>query len=141
MVGCIGVSEPGGGSDVASLKTKAVRKGDDLIINGQKMWITNSLQADWMCMLANTNDGKPHLSKSLIIVPMYEPGVIKARDIKKLGNHSSDTGLIFFEDVRVPAANIIGEEGKGFTYQMQQFQVGPFVCLIIQLLFNIMCCN
>ena len=123
MVTCIGVSEPGGGSDVASVKTNAVRKGDDLIINGQKMWITNSLQADWMCLLANTREGNPHQNKSLIIVPMDTPGVIKAKKIEKMGMHSSDTGLIFFEDVKVPASNIIGEEGMGFTYQMLQFQV------------------
>ena len=123
MVTCIGVSEPGGGSDVASVKTNAVRKGDDLVINGQKMWITNSLQADWMCLLANTREGNPHQNKSLIIVPMDTPGVVKAKKIEKMGMHSSDTGLIFFEDVKVPAANIIGEEGMGFTYQMLQFQV------------------
>ena len=123
MVACVGVSEPGGGSDVASCKTSAVRKGDDLVINGQKMWITNSLQADWMCLLANTREGKPHMNKSLIVVPMDSPGVIKAKKIEKMGMHSSDTGLIFFEDVKVPAANIIGEEGMGFTYQMLQFQV------------------
>ena len=123
MVTCIGVSEPGGGSDVASVKTNAVRKGDDLIINGQKMWITSSLQADWMCLLANTREGNPHQNKSLIIVPMDTPGVVKAKKIEKMGMHSSDTGLIFFEDVKVPAANIIGEEGMGFTYQMLQFQV------------------
>jgi len=122
MVACVGVSEPGGGSDVASCKTSAVRKGDDLVINGQKMWITNSLQADWMCLLANTREGKPHMNKSLIVVPMDSPGVIKAKKIEKMGMHSSDTGLIFFEDVKVPAANIIGEEGMGFTYQMLQFQ-------------------
>ena len=123
MVTCIGVSEPGGGSDVSAVKTKAVRKGDDLIINGQKMWITNSLQADWMCLLANTREGNPHQNKSLIIVPMDTPGVVKAKKIEKMGMHSSDTGLIFFEDVKVPASNIIGEEGMGFTYQMLQFQV------------------
>jgi len=122
MVACVGVSEPGGGSDVASCKTTAVPKGDDLVINGQKMWITNSLQADWMCLLANTREGKPHMNKSLIIVPMDSPGVIKAKKIEKMGMHSSDTGLIFFEDVKVPASNIIGEEGMGFTYQMLQFQ-------------------
>ena len=123
MVACVGVSEPGGGSDVASVKTTAVRKGDELVINGQKMWITNSLQADWMCVLANTSEGKPHLNKSLIIVPMDSSGVIKAKKIEKMGMHSSDTGLIFLEDVRVPAANLIGDEGMGFTYQMLQFQV------------------
>merc|ERR1712179_583975 len=102
------------------MKTRVVRKGNDLIINGQKMWITNSFQADWM--LASTSEGHPHRNKSLIIVPMNEPGVIKAQKIEKLGMHCSDTGLIFFEDVRVPASYIIGEKGKGFTYQMEQFQ-------------------
>ena len=123
MVTCLGVSEPSAGSDVAGMKTRVVRKGNDLIINGQKMWITNSFQADWMCMLASTSEGHPHRNKSLIIVPMNEPGVIKAQKIEKLGMHCSDTGLIFFEDVRVPASYIIGEKGKGFTYQMEQFQV------------------
>ncbi len=119
---CVGVSEPSGGSDVASLKTTAVRRGDDWIINGQKMWITNSLQADWMCLLANTRDGKAHENKSLIIVPMNAPGVTRKRIDKKLGMHPSDTGHIIFEDVRVPVTNTIGEEGMGFTYQMLQFQ-------------------
>lgn len=122
VVTCVAVSEPGGGSDVAACKTNAVRKGDDLVINGQKMWITNSLQADWMCLLANTREGGPHVNKSLIIVPMDTPGIVKAKKIEKMGMHCSDTGLIYFEDVRVPATNIIGEEGMGFTYQMMQFQ-------------------
>lgn len=125
MVSCIGVSEPSGGSDVANIKTKAVKKGDDLVINGQKMWITNSLQADWMCLLANTDTTgkrKIHNSMSLIIVPMDTKGVVKAKKIEKLGMHSSDTGLIFFEDVHVPSSYIIGDEGLGFTYQMLQFQ-------------------
>jgi citronellyl-CoA dehydrogenase len=130
MVSCLGVSEPSAGSDVASMKTKAVRKGDDLIINGQKMWITNSLQADWMCTLVSTSEGHPHRNKSLVIVPMNEPGVIKAKKIEKMGNHCSDTGLIFLEDVRVPASYIIGEEGKGFTYQMEQFQVINKLCFM-----------
>jgi citronellyl-CoA dehydrogenase len=121
-VACIGVSEPAGGSDVASITTKAERKGDEWVINGQKMWITNSLQADWMCLLANTSGGKAHENKTLIIVPMDTKGVVKAKKIDKMGMHSSDTGLIFFEDVRVPVSNMIGEEGMGFTYQMLQFQ-------------------
>ena len=121
-VGCIGVSEPAAGSDVAGLKTKAVRDGDDWIINGEKMWITNSLQADWMCLLANTSEGKIHLNKSLIMVPMDTKGVVKAKNIKKIGMNSSDTGHIFFEDVRVPMSYTIGEPNMGFTYQMLQFQ-------------------
>ena len=121
-VGCIGVSEPGAGSDVASIKTTAKKVGGDYVINGAKMWITNSLQADWMCLLANTSEGAAHKNKSLIMVPMNTPGVTRAKKIRKIGMMSSDTGLIHFDDVRVPQTNRIGEEGMGFTYQMQQFQ-------------------
>ncbi len=122
MVACVGVSEPGAGSDVSAVKTTARKDGGDYIINGAKMWITNSLQADWMCLLANTSEGAAHKNKSLIVVPMNTPGVIKAQKIRKIGMMASDTGLIHFDDVRVPQANRIGEEGLGFTYQMQQFQ-------------------
>ncbi len=121
-VACVGVSEPGAGSDVASIKTTARKDGGDYVINGAKMWITNSLQADWMCLLANTSDGSVHKNKSLIIVPMNTPGVTKAKKIRKIGMMASDTGLIHFDDVRVPQRHRIGEEGAGFTYQMLQFQ-------------------
>ncbi|HKW84406.1 MAG TPA: acyl-CoA dehydrogenase family protein [Burkholderiaceae bacterium] len=122
MVGCIGVSEPGAGSDVASIKTTAKKSGDDYVINGAKMWITNSLQADWMCVLANTSEGAAHKNKSLIMVPMDTPGVTRAKKIRKIGMMASDTGLIHFDDVRVPQRYRVGEEGMGFTYQMMQFQ-------------------
>jgi citronellyl-CoA dehydrogenase len=121
MVGCIGVSEPSAGSDVAAIKTRARRVEGDYVINGSKMWITNSLQADWCCLLANTSDGPGHKNKSLIIVPMDAPGITKQK-IHKIGMHSSDTGLIFFDDVKVPARNLIGQEGMGFMFQMLQFQ-------------------
>ncbi|BFZ06366.1 hypothetical protein BsWGS_09405 [Bradybaena similaris] len=121
-VACIGVSEPGAGSDVANIQTRASSNGDDLIINGGKMWITNGTQADWMCCLANTSQGKPHLNKSLVCLPMNLPGITVAKDVKKIGMWSSDTAQIYFEDVRVPKSHIIGEEGKGFLYQMLQFQ-------------------
>ncbi|CAN7651489.1 acyl-CoA dehydrogenase family protein [Variovorax sp. LjRoot290] len=127
-VGCIGVSEPGAGSDVAGLKSHARKDGGDYLITGQKMWITNSLQADWMCMLVNTSDGPAHRNKSLVIVPMDSPGIEKAKKIKKIGMHSSDTGLIYFDNVRVPQRNRIGEEGQGFVYQMQQFQEERLWC-------------
>ena len=122
MVGCIGVSEPGAGSDVASIKSHARKDGDDYVITGQKMWITNSLQADWMCMLVNTSDGPQHKNKSLVMVPMNTPGIEKARKIRKIGMHASDTGLIYFDEVRVPQRYRIGAEGQGFMYQMMQFQ-------------------
>merc|ERR1739838_1276426 len=80
-VACLGVSEPGGGSDVAAATTTARRVGDDLVINGQKMWITNAFQADWMCLLANTREGNPHRNKSLICLPMDTPGIHLAKKI------------------------------------------------------------
>src|SRR6202000_1599630 len=122
QVACIGVSEPGAGSDVASIKTHARADGDDYVINGGKMWITNGVQADWICLLANTSDGQVHRNKSLICVPMKSKGVTVARKLDKMGMRSSDTAQIFFDEVRVPKRNRIGEEGKGFTYQMLQFQ-------------------
>ncbi|XP_075275442.1 putative acyl-CoA dehydrogenase 6 [Opisthocomus hoazin] len=122
FVACLGVSEAGAGSDVASIKTTAVRKGDEYVINGGKMWTTSGCQADWMCLLANTSEGPPHRNKSLICLPMNLPGIHVAKKIDKLGMRSSDTAQIFFEDVKVPRKNLIGEEGKGFTYQMLQFQ-------------------
>jgi len=122
LVGCIGVSEVGSGSDVASLKTTARKDGDDYIINGGKMWITNGIQADWMCCLVNTSDDKPHKNKSLVIVPMNAPGVQRARKLHKLGMWASDTAQIFFDDVRVPQRYRIGPEGAGFMLQMLQFQ-------------------
>jgi citronellyl-CoA dehydrogenase len=121
MVGCLGVSEAGGGSDVAAAKTRAEKDGDDYIINGSKMWITNGLQADWCCLLANTSNGPAHKNKSLIIVPMNLPGISKL-PIEKMGMHSSDTAQLFFDNVRVPQRNLIGHEGAGFTLQMLQFQ-------------------
>ncbi len=126
-VGCIGVSEPGAGSDVSAIKTVARKDGDDYVISGQKMWITNSIQADWMCMLVNTSDGPAHKNKSLVMVPLRENGkTIKGfevgQKIKKIGMNSSDTGLLFFDEVRVPQRYRIGAEGAGFLYQMQQFQ-------------------
>ena len=121
-VACIGVSEPHAGSDVSAIKTTARKDGDDYIINGGKMWITNSLQADWMCLLANTSEGAAHKNKSLIVVPMNTPGITRAKKIRKIGMMASDTGVIHFDDVRVPQRFRIGEEGMGFTYQMMQFQ-------------------
>lgn len=122
LVGCIGVSEPHAGSDVAAIKTSARKEGGDYVISGSKMWITNGCQADFCVLLANTSEGQMHQNKSLIVVPMDTPGVSVARKIDKLGMGSSDTAQLHFDEVRVPQSNLIGEEGRGFTYQMQQFQ-------------------
>lgn len=126
-VASVAISEPSGGSDVAALKTTAKPSGDDLIINGSKMWITNGFHSDWLCLLANTSDGKPHRNKSLICVPKNVKGLHVSKKIKKMGLKCSDTALLYFEDVRVPKSHIIGEEGQGFTYQMLQF-VDERVC-------------
>ncbi len=122
MVAAIGVSEPGAGSDVAAIKTTAVKKADDYVINGSKMWITNSTQSDFICLLANTSDGPAHTNKSLIVVPSNTPGINFSEKLDKLGMRSSDTAQIFFDNVRVPQRYCIGQEGAGFTQQMVQFQ-------------------
>ncbi len=126
-VACLGVSEVGSGSDVASIKTTAKKDGDDYVINGGKMWTTNGTQADWMCLLANTSEGQVHRNKTLICLPLKEngkhrKGVTVARKLDKLGMRSSDTAQLYFEDLRAPQRYRIGEEGMGFTYQMMQFQ-------------------
>ncbi len=126
FVVCLGVSESGAGSDVASLKTTARKDGDDYVINGSKMWITNGTQADWMCLLANTGGDNVHRNKSLICLPLRENGKLRPgitmNKIKKVGMWSSDTAQVFFDDVRVPQRFRVGDEGQGFTYQMKQFQ-------------------
>ena len=122
QVACIGVSEPGAGSDVAGIRTTARKDGGDYVVNGGKLWITNGAQADWMCCLANTSEGSPHRNKSLIILPMETRGVTVERRLRKIGMHSSDTAQIHFDEVRVPLRHLVGQEGAGFTYQMLQFQ-------------------
>lgn len=121
-VACIGVSEAGAGSDVAGLKTTAKTEGDDYVINGSKMWITNATQGDFICLLANTSEGAVHKNKSLIIVPLDSAGISVSEPIDKIGMRASDTGQIFFDDVRVPKRYCIGQENMGFTLQMMQFQ-------------------
>ena len=122
-VAAIGVSETGAGSDVASIRTTARTDGDDYVIDGAKMWITNGMQADWICLLVNTSpDGGPHRNKSLLCVPLDAKGITRPGKLRKLGMWAADTAQIFFDGVRVPRRNRIGEEGKGFLYQMEQFQ-------------------
>jgi citronellyl-CoA dehydrogenase len=118
----IAVSEASGGSDVAAIRTVAKKDGSDYVINGSKMWITNAAQADWMCLLVNTGEGPVHMNKTLVVVPTKLKGVTVGPKIAKLGMLASDTCPVFFEDVRVPQRNRIGEEGMGFMMQMVQFQ-------------------
>lgn len=122
MVAAIGVTEPGAGSDVAALKTRARRDGDSYVINGSKMFITNGCQADFVTTLCRTSDNPGYHSFSLLVVPTDTPGFSVGQKLDKLGLHSSDTALLYFDDLRVPAENLIGREGEGFIYQMQQFQ-------------------
>jgi citronellyl-CoA dehydrogenase len=117
----IAVTEPDAGSDVAGIRTRARRDGDDWIINGSKMYITNSLQADWICMLVRTSDEGGYRGMSQIIVPADTPGFSVAKKLDKFGMRASDTGLLSFDDVRVPVANTIGEVDRGFQQQMVQF--------------------
>lgn len=127
MVGCVAVTEPGTGSDVASIITRAEKDGDDYVINGAKMYITNGTQADWVCLLARTEPGKGYRGMSLIIVPTDTPGFSVSRKLEKLGNRSSDTAVLSFENARVPQSNLIGAEGMGFYLQMEQFQMERLV--------------
>jgi citronellyl-CoA dehydrogenase len=127
MVTAIAVTEPDAGSDVAGIRTRAVRDGDEWVINGTKLYITNGTQADWLCLLARTSDlddserGR-YRGMSQIVVPTDAAGFSVSRKLDKLGNRSSDTAELSLVDVRVPVANTIGEIGRGFQQQMAQFQ-------------------
>ena len=121
-VAAVALSEVGAGSDLAAIKTYARKDGDDYIINGEKMWITNAVQANFFCTLVNTSNDNPHENKSLILVPTSTPGLKVGKKIEKLGQTTSDTAPVYFEDVRVPKRYCIGEEGGGFRIQMQQLQ-------------------
>lgn len=118
----IAVTEPDAGSDVAGLRTSATRDGDEWVINGSKTYITNGVQADWICLLARTSNEGGYRGMSQIIVPTSTPGFHVSRKLKKLGNWSSDTAELSFVEVRVPVANTIGEIGRGFQQQMNQFE-------------------
>src|SRR5581483_2172415 len=113
MVASIAVTEPDAGSDVAGLRTRAVRDGDEWVINGSKLYITNGTQADWLCVLARTSDEGGSRGMSQIVVPSGTPGFSVSRKLNKLGNWSSDTAELSFVDARVPFANTIGVEGRG----------------------------
>ncbi|WP_069166892.1 acyl-CoA dehydrogenase family protein [Nocardia altamirensis] len=117
----VAVTEPEAGSDVAAIRTQARRDGDDWVINGSKMFITNAVQADWLCTLVRTSPEGGYRGISQIIVPTDAPGFKVHRKLDKLGMRASDTGLLTFEDVRVPVRNTIGEIGRGFQQQMSQF--------------------
>ena len=129
MVGAIAVTEPDAGSDVAALKTFAKKDGDYYVLNGSKTYITNGTQADFLTLLARTSDDPGYHSFGLFVVPTDLPGFHISKKLDKMGMHSSDTAELYFDDMRIPAENLIGEESEGFIYQMQQFQHERFAAL------------
>ena len=129
LVGAIAVTEPDAGSDVAALKTFAKRDGDSYVLNGSKTYITNGTQADFLTLLARTSDETGYHCFSLFVVPTDLPGFKVSRKLDKLGMRSSDTAELYFDDMRIPRENLIGQEGEGFIYQMQQFQHERFSAL------------
>lgn len=129
MVSAIAVTEPDAGSDVAAIKTTARKEGDVYVINGSKTFITNGTQADFLTLLARSSDDPGYHSFSLFVVPTDLPGFEVSKKLDKLGMRSSDTAELFFDNLKVPAENLIGKEGEGFIQQMQQFQHERFSVL------------
>ncbi|WP_051327019.1 acyl-CoA dehydrogenase family protein [Desulfatibacillum aliphaticivorans] len=129
LVGAIAVTEPAAGSDVSALQSTARRDGSCYVLNGSKMFITNGTQADFYTLLARTSDEPGYHAFSLFVVPADLPGVHVSRKLEKIGVWCSDTAELFFDDVRIPAENLIGQEGEGFIYQMRQFQHERFSLL------------
>jgi alkylation response protein AidB-like acyl-CoA dehydrogenase len=119
---CLGITEPDAGSDVAGIKTRAVRDGEDFVINGSKTYITNGHRAHGIVLVTKTDPDAGYDGFSLFLVPMDAPGVIREKKLRKMGMHASDTALLAFQDVRVPASAMLGEEGKGFYHIMWELQ-------------------
>ena len=120
-IAALGISEPDAGSDVASIKTTARHEGGDLVINGAKMWITNGTRADFITLAVRTG-GAGHGGVSLLTFPTDARGFSVSKKLEKVGNLSSDTALLFFEDCKVPARYLLGEENEGFYHVMTNFQ-------------------
>jgi citronellyl-CoA dehydrogenase len=121
MIAALGISEPGGGSDVAALKTRARIDGDDLVISGQKLWITNGTRADFIILAVRTG-AEGHKGVSLVLFPTKTKGFSVGKKLKKVGNMASDTAELFFDECRIPQRYILGEMNKGFYYVMHNFQ-------------------
>lgn len=118
LIGCLAITEPGGGSDVQAVRMTAIRKGDHFVVNGSKTFITNGVNSDFIIAAVKTNPEQKGMS--MLIIDRDTPG-IRATKLKKLGWHASDTGEIAFDEVKVPIENFLGEEGQGFFYIMQHF--------------------
>ena len=119
-VGAIAMSEPGAGSDLQSVKTTAIRKGDKYVLNGSKTFITNGWNADVVIVVAKTDPAKGAKGTSLVVVDTTMKGFTKGRRLKKLGLKGQDTSELFFDNVEVPAENLLGQENNGFIYLMQE---------------------
>ena len=127
-VGSLGITEPGAGSDVAGIRTTAIRDGDEFVINGSKTFITNGTRADFIVLVCKTNPEERHAGITLFVLDLRDdegnlvPGFSVSAELEKMGMHASDTGELAFEDVRVPASAILGEEGKGFYHIAWELQ-------------------
>jgi alkylation response protein AidB-like acyl-CoA dehydrogenase len=119
---CLGITEPDAGSDVKGIKTRAVRDGDDYVINGSKTYITNGHRADMIVLVTKTDPDAGYDGFTLFLVPMDSPGVIREKKLQKMGMHASDTALLAFQDVRVPSTAVLGQVGKGFYHIMWELQ-------------------
>ena len=120
-IGSLGISEPGGGSDVANIKTRARTEGSDLVISGQKLWITNGTRADFIVLAVRTGV-EGHKGISLVLFPTKTKGFSVGKKLKKIGNLASDTAELFFDECRIPARYILGQKDRGFYYIMENFQ-------------------
>lgn len=128
----VAMTEPETGSDLASIRTRARRDGDSWVLNGQKTFISNGLISDLIVVAAKTGDEKtpPHRAVSLFVVPADAPGFSRKGPIRKIGLHAQDTAELYFDDCRIPAGNLLGEEGKGFVQLMEKLQQERLVCVI-----------
>ena len=129
MIGCLCISEPFGGSDVAGMRTTAIKKGDTYVINGSKTFITNGIYSDYLVVAAKTNPEDKHKGMSILLVDRNTPGISSTK-LDKLGWRASDTAEIAFDNVVIPAENLMGEEGKGFPYIMQHFALERLIMAI-----------
>lgn len=120
-IGSLGITEPNAGSDVASIKTTARADGEHYVVNGSKTFITNGARADYVVAAVKTDPGSGHKGISLLVIEKETPGLSVGRKLEKVGWNTSDTGELYFEDCRVPRTNLVGEEGSGFYYIMQNF--------------------
>jgi citronellyl-CoA dehydrogenase len=121
LIAALGISEPGGGSDVGAIKTRARSEGDDLVITGQKLWITNGTRADFIILAVRTGEDR-YKGVSMVLFPTDVKGFAVGKKIKKVGNLSSDTAELFFDNCRIPKRYVLGELGRGFYYTMHNFQ-------------------